>query len=140
MVPPVLRLLLWCDSPCAAWVRYSQHRVQLYGILSGAAISGIPSSIGALSYDKMNEIGARSGLTFTFEGASVILTDFRSLLSPTCTGVATLVGPPLGGAVLRASAPYVALSLYGGFSFVVAFALTAWSRQLLARRRGTWRV
>ncbi|GAA6019806.1 hypothetical protein JCM11491_000277 [Sporobolomyces phaffii] len=93
----------------------------LFGVAQGGYISCSASTFMALSED-ISEIGLRSGLGFF------------------AIGLASLIGSPVAGALLKATGGYTAACSFGGGCALVGCVLLALGRSTQVRRRGTQRV
>ncbi|GAA5956198.1 hypothetical protein JCM3765_005487 [Sporobolomyces pararoseus] len=93
----------------------------LFGIAQGSFIAISASTFMALSED-ISEIGLRSGLGFF------------------AIGLASLIGSPVAGALLKATGGYTAACAFGGSCALAGCVLLALGRSTQVRRRGTHRV
>ncbi|GAA5881265.1 hypothetical protein JCM16303_004870 [Sporobolomyces ruberrimus] len=90
----------------------------LFGVASGGYISVSASTFMALSED-ISEIGLRSGLGFF------------------AIGLASLIGSPVAGALLKATGGYTAACSFGGGCALCGCVLLALGRSTQVRRRGS---
>ncbi|KAK4051966.1 hypothetical protein OIO90_004496 [Microbotryomycetes sp. JL221] len=93
----------------------------LYGFSSGAYVSLVTPCFVSLSKSP-TEIGARSGVAFIF------------------VGVATLIGTPISGALLRRTPSFVAPICWSGIVLAIGLAFFIVARFAQAREKGTWKV
>jgi MFS family permease len=94
----------------------------LYGLFSGGIVSVTPSVIMSLTPD-LGRVGARLGTTFL------------------ATGLAVLVGTPIGGAILGSAdgePRWGAMIGYAGATLMVSSLACTLSRAVLYRKRGGW--
>ncbi|BGP49746.1 hypothetical protein JCM10450v2_005651 [Rhodotorula kratochvilovae] len=98
----------------------------VFGAASGAWVTIMAPALISLSAS-VREFGVRAGLGFIF------------------VSVATLIGSPVAGAILRATpggggTNYVGVCAFGGCAVLVGTGLLAAARAMEVKRRGTWRV
>ncbi|KAI5474375.1 MFS monocarboxylate transporter [Pseudohyphozyma bogoriensis] len=92
-----------------------------FGIASGAWWTLVAPCLMALAKD-VSEIGSRVGFGFFF------------------IALATLVGTPIAGALLKAGGSYWAPCAFGGAVTTVGAVLLALARWILVKRHGKWKV
>ncbi|KIY43843.1 MFS general substrate transporter, partial [Fistulina hepatica ATCC 64428] len=93
----------------------------IYGVLSGAYVSGLPAAGASLANDP-NEIGLRLGMMFF------------------CTSFFWLVSSPIQGALINVNGQYWPAVVFSGTAVVVGVLSLLGSRHLAARMKGTHRV
>lgn len=126
----------------------------LYGFCSGSYVCKLQCSLvfekqaddkvamvpgaSAAYANNLSEIGVRLGLTSVFPFPLYIT---RLLLRRFfASGVGALIGNPVVGYILGTSFRWAAASSWAGATILAGVACFAASRQILAKRRGTWKV